>query len=519
MAVKSQRGAREAIQHLSSIIADCTIPKVPSETFRQAKFNKDEATDVLWTLLLNLVQLLSFLQSKSSSYEDIRDGLRCYSLSRTSSDRTTIQTAVLVVKTHLLSMGYARTQFYRIPPLSGSGSRELLLAFGWLLQKSQMIKRLCVYHLVAARATSIPLKPNKDFIIRSTIDECESLKTEMSQIIAILTQEMLKSEEYSVAVLAKVDEALQKLAWVRGKLLAKYISTHSSHVSYLRLAHKLHVSSVQQAHRGSDASPHLNVHQLFLLRHHDQLSAHLKKTEYHVACLQRLVLWQLHESVFWQWMGSVLDLCEREAALLLEEQKQVAQNGHLKEGEETENSTRRESLESLTDKVRVLHREVSNVLGRHKPYLEKIQRLWQMKAKSVHRRELEEEHNQAEQTLESLLLNTNQEVRSKLADIKDTTSTVERLSVQDMAIYLEGGESKTDKASTRKMAALAYPTQLQPKDTVNTKIQHESQKCHAHFTSELEDTQSHVQQHREEIQRQLYLREQQFTATICKVEN
>ena len=516
MAVKSQRGAREAIQHLSSIIADCTVPKVPSETFRQAKFNKDEATDVLWTLLLNVVQLLKFLQSNSSHSGDIRESLRCYSLPHASSNR---KTATLVVKANLLSMCYCRPQFFSLSPLSGSGSRELLLAFGWMLHESQLIKRLSTYHLEAASVTSIPLRPSKVSSVRGTLEESESLKREMSQIIDDLSQCTIEHREIqSGDELRRVDECLQRLAWVRGKLLAKYKSTHSSRVSYLRLTHRLHTNTDQQGRHSSDGSTHLNVHELFLLRHPDQLCAHLKKVEYHLSCLQRLVEWQLYDNVFWQWMESVHDLYKKESALLLEEQKQVEQEGDLNGCEHNHAIlTETESLESLNDKVRRLEREITNVLGRHTPYMEKLHRLWRMKAKSVCHEEVEQEHNQTEQDMESLVLKTNPDIQSKLSGVKHATCTIERLNQLDRAIYLADTDSKRDKASIRTSVALGYTMPVHKQHTTKLLLQ-ESQKFHAHILSQLEVTRSHIQQYRENIQRQLHLREQQFPTTMCKVE-
>ena len=410
MAGKTRPGAREAIQHLSSIITDCSIPKVPSESFRQAKFNRDEATSVLWTLLLNVVQLLLLLESRTK-HDEIRDSVLYHSLLPTSSDTNYTQIATLVVRKYLLSLGYSRVEFYCVQ--FDSGSRELLIAFGWLLHKSKLIEKLYTYHLDMAGATLIPFRVSKVFAIRGTVEECESIGAELSEITSDLSrvasrQKMVDRHQSNDSVM-KIDNTLQKLAWMRGTLGAKWKSALNSQMAYLRLAHRLHKSTLtQHQHFTNDKRPHLSVHELFLLRYPEQLFIYLKNVEHHVSCLQRLAQWQLYEPVFWQWMGSVLDLHEREKASLLDEQKEQgevadsAKNSSRDGGGGGVVEVQLESLERLKDKVQLLEREVCSLLEKHKPYLEKIQRVWQLKVKNVHREEIEREHAQNEKKLESL---------------------------------------------------------------------------------------------------------------------
>ena len=104
-----------------------------------------------------------------------------------------------------------------------------------------------------------------------------------------------------------------------------------------------------------------------------------------MSCLQRLLQWQLHEPVFWQRMESVLDLYEREKATVIKEQDEQmegADSAKIHRGRSVV-VLQLESLGRLKDKVQVLEREVYGLLEKHRPYLEKIQRTWQLKAKTV----------------------------------------------------------------------------------------------------------------------------------------
>ena len=93
-------------------------------------------------------------------------------------------------------------------------------------------------------------------------------------------------------------------------------------------------------------------------------------------------------------------------------------------------------MQRLKDKVQLLEREVCSLLEKHRPYLEKIQRVWQLKAKTVHHGEVEREYAQNETKLESMLLKTNQHLQLKLGRRKETTSTVEILTMIDRAMYV-----------------------------------------------------------------------------------
>ena len=409
MAAKAQPGAREAIQHLSSILTDCSIPKVPSESFRQAKFNRDEATCVLWTLLLNIVQLLLFLESKIT-HEGIRDSVRYHSLLPTSPDS---QLASLVIRKYLFSLGYSRVEFYCVP--LNSGSRELLMAFGWLLHKSRLIEKLYAYHTEMASTIWVPLRANKAFVVRGVVNESESIEAEMVEIMNDLSRvaqgQKATSRHQSNDTMMKIfDEGLEKLAWTRGRLQAKWKSTLTSQTAYQKLAHRLHKSTLtqqQSSHISANKPPHLNVHELFLLRHREQLSSYLKQMEHHVLCLQKLIQWQLYEPVYWQWMESVLDLHEREKASLLaaKQKEQEAKGADSAKYDSSRNGVvedRLESVQRLKDKVQVLEREVCSLLEKHRPYLDKIQRVWQLKAKTVHHGEVEREYTQSAAKLESL---------------------------------------------------------------------------------------------------------------------
>jgi hypothetical protein len=382
------------------------------------------------------------------------------------------------------------------------------------------MEKLYAYHEEMASTIWVPFRANKAFAVRGVVDESESIEAEMVEIMNDLSQvaqgeKATSRHQSNDTVMKTFDEGLQKLAWTRGRLQAKWKSTLTSRMAYLKLAHRLHKSTLtqQQSHTSDNKPPHLSVHELFLLRYQEQLSSYLKRVEHHVSCLQRLIQWELYEPVFWQWMETVLDLHEREkASLRAKQKKQEAEDADsAKSGNRCNGvvENQLESVQKLKDKVQILEREVCGLLEKHRPYLEKIQRGWQLKAKTACRGEIEREYAQNATKLESLLLKTHQNLQIKLGGIKETTSTVETL---DRAMYVMEGVEPLRRKS-------AFPlTSVECQQKANAKLLQESRCLYGHVLSELKRTQIFIQHLKESIHRQLLLREQTFSMSVCKIE-
>ncbi|XP_037762246.1 tubulin epsilon and delta complex protein 1 isoform X4 [Chelonia mydas] len=97
------------------------------ETFRLAKFDRPEASLQIWRLLYSLLK-------------QIHDG-GCTELD-------TIGTQIRFVKSVLWYHGYGRPEFYQLPSDGSQGSRELLLAFSWLLNRISLLEQLLTVNRV-----------------------------------------------------------------------------------------------------------------------------------------------------------------------------------------------------------------------------------------------------------------------------------------------------------------------------------------------------------------------------------
>ena len=270
---------------LLALLADCSCPHIPSESFRLAKFNKPEAVDPFWRILHHLTSLHLLLQA--GDLTDLKDAPKdCCNSSE-------ITHVGLRVRKRALDLGYTRSQFY----VDEVGSRELLFFFAWLIQEVSLVSQLQTYHLRAAlNAMSIPLSPTKTCLLDNIDTNSASFDRQIEVLISSPTNSL------------PLEHKLRKIQWLKGTLQGSGMSVENAHRAAARLSQSilLQRSSTAQG-KNSSSAYHLSLHDLFLLRYPDQLSACVKRLEWHVSCLESLGRWQEHELVFWQWMESVLD--------------------------------------------------------------------------------------------------------------------------------------------------------------------------------------------------------------------
>ena len=478
MASRSQ-GIRETIQLLSTILSHCGVPKIPSESFRQAKFNKPEATKTFWALLFYLVQMVQFLDQ--SGCDNMSDRVHKFS-------EETFKRAAFEVRRYLFVVGYTRREFY--DRHDSVGSRELLLGFAWLIKKSNFFSKLRQYNLKAGNRVSIPLKASRKFLLEEVEKGVVSFRNEVGSLLKTLSQESQDSES--------LRQHLQTLVWLRGKLFSSWRTMLAAHYAYQNLADQLHKHTMSALpHR----SPHLTVHQLFLLRHPDQLASHLKHVEHHVLALQKLTEWQLHEATFWQWMESVVDLCEKE-----EEKKlcvQMEQSLDERGDKDDEKAGKREPLtvEDLLIEIQRLEREVLGLLERYKPHSDTVHRVWKLKARYLEPEELQGEQQKVEEHLQCFPLS-----------LKDQCDTLQTLRPSDSAVYVPNVVSVARKLEP-------FPSLVQQQQQVSQRQLEASNNKLAQMEGELAKIGENIQRLKLGMLKQLQTALEQLPSSVCKIDS
>ena len=459
-----QQGIRETIQLLSSILTSCKIPKTASESFRQAKFNKPEAVKTFLSLLFHVLEVIKFLSSSEHngdlstlpSFQTIPDEKMSY--------------VALTVRKQMYDLGYLRPAFYSRFDLVGS--RELLLGFIWLVHKSNLLTNLRYFHLRMANEVTIPLKASGKLLVECVEEETRQIADEME----VLLRDLHACVRADGIVLQC---SLQRLVWLRGKLNGKRRVVLNTQHAYQKLADSLHQCTLRVPPMGGSNSSHLTTHELFLLRYPDQLSAYLKRLEWHISALQSLLEWEEHKELFWHWAESILDLQEREE-----------QEAEDKSEDERTPKPQLPSIELLSQEVQRLEKEVTALVDKNKPHIDKIHHVWAMKQRHISSRDLEAENEKLSKDLSHCCLESKNRYKVHAA------VAVEALSSSDRALYHPKPTSQTRKSKV--VPALAT-TQQEATD-----IQQEaSRRRLAHMHAVLSQNEEVVQKLRDDIAQKL----------------
>ncbi|XP_053553832.1 tubulin epsilon and delta complex protein 1 isoform X2 [Bombina bombina] len=180
------------------------------------------------------------------------------------------------VKSVLWNQGYGRSAFYHLPHNSTDGSRELLLAFSWILSKMKVLEKIL-----------------------------EMNRVKVGDEIAVCTcpQDLGFKANEDASPLLKVD--VRYLQWLSGKLRFSWKILHAAEQEKCALLYKIH-SYTQGCHVDPDIK-HLSFMETEFVRHPEDYSKLLQLLESESSCLEAYLEWKQLEPVYWQWMESVLE--------------------------------------------------------------------------------------------------------------------------------------------------------------------------------------------------------------------
>ena len=344
-------GIRETVKVLLALLTDCGCPHVPSESFRQAKYDRPEAVEPFWRILQHVLCVLQFL--KSGDLRDMREVIATATATATHCGSN--EKIALSVRRHALDLQYHRPKFYA----DSVGSCELLLFFAWMFHATSFISRLQSYHVNAAlHSMSIPLSSSKYFMLEQVQKNTASLDRQVESLVT--------ADSDAVSL----DDALRKIQWLKGMMFGSGRSVENSHKATVKLSHTI----LQSCTGSKPRRQPLSLHDLFLLRYPEQLSASVRRLEWHTASLHNLVKWQQHESVFWQWMESVLD--QHTAAVHTSSPDTAVQ------GTDVESTTTKLCVDKLSEEVAERQQKLSRRIEAKKPLIERLHKATKSKEAS-----------------------------------------------------------------------------------------------------------------------------------------
>ncbi|XP_041335013.1 tubulin epsilon and delta complex protein 1 [Pyrgilauda ruficollis] len=227
------------------------------DTLRRARFDRPQASLDFWKLLYVLLK-------------QIHGG------KWTESDAIGAQ--VGFVKWALWYHGYGRLQLQRLPADGSAGSRELLLAFSWLLHSPGLLEQLLARNRV------------------QTGDETS---------VCMCEDDLPKSQEGRGEAGPEDRVDVRYLQWLNGRLRLQWCSLHAQHQEQCKLLHKIHLFT-SGSHMDQNLG-HFSVTETDLIRQPENYKQLLQLLESETAQLEAFLEWKQLEPVYWQWMETVLD--------------------------------------------------------------------------------------------------------------------------------------------------------------------------------------------------------------------
>ncbi|XP_069806417.1 tubulin epsilon and delta complex protein 1 isoform X2 [Dendropsophus ebraccatus] len=191
---------------------------------------------------------------------------------------------VTYVKSVFQIQGYGRPEFYHLPNDGEEGSREILLAFSWLLHRVKILEILLEKkRLKVGDHITICLCPYD-----VSVQKCEHSSSPTKQELDV-----------------------RFLQWMNGRLRFCWRTLHAARLEESAILYKIH-SYTQGCHVDKNAG-HLSVMETDLVRRPKSCAKLLQAMESEISCLEAYMEWKYVESVYWQWMDTVLEsACEDE---------------------------------------------------------------------------------------------------------------------------------------------------------------------------------------------------------------
>ncbi|NXG84866.1 TEDC1 protein, partial [Stercorarius parasiticus] len=205
------------------------------------------------------------------------------------------------VKSALWYHGYGRPELYRLPSDGSAGSRELLLAFSWLLHRISLLEELLARNRVkTGDETSV-------CTCEDALPNSQKSTTEMAP-------------EYGLE--DRID--VRYLQWLNGRLRFQWRSLHAQHQEQCKLLHKIHLFT--SGSHMDQILGHFSVTETDLVRQPENYKQLLQLLESETMQLEAFLEWKQLEPVYWQWMETVLDNMAEEGNMCESQDTHIEKN-------------------------------------------------------------------------------------------------------------------------------------------------------------------------------------------------
>ncbi|XP_029114110.1 tubulin epsilon and delta complex protein 1 isoform X1 [Scleropages formosus] len=269
---------KEVIESLCKLLCALGVDSVPgAETFRRAKFNKADAVADMWRLLYSV--LVKALRWECSCPPPARKPDQGWPNAAIDAARARM------ARTMLFQCGYGAPWLLGVGgrhDVDAVGSRDLLLALGWLLSSGSLLE-----NLLREAARGPEALPDTTAVTASF---------RVPGAGGSLVDRQRAEEELGEA---DWEEGLKALLWQHGKLTFLRRSLQAAQEEKARLLHQvLFLARCPTNSQGCSAKS-------LITSASENKELERLKAEAHV--LEKFLEWKDLEGLFWCWMGSVID--------------------------------------------------------------------------------------------------------------------------------------------------------------------------------------------------------------------
>ncbi|NXS62378.1 TEDC1 protein, partial [Brachypteracias leptosomus] len=276
---RRDRALPVAVGALCRALPPCARPA--PDALRRARFDRPQASLDFWRLLY---ALLKQIQGGKWTESDAIDN------------------QIRFVKWALWYHGYGRAELYRLPSDGSAGSRELLLAFSWLLHRLSLLEQLLARNRV---------KTGDETSVCTCEDDLPISQKGTTEIAPECGPE------------DRVD--VRYLQWLNGRLRFQWRSLHAQHQEQCKLLHKIHLFT--SGSHMDQILGHFSVTETDLVGQPENYKQLLQLLESETMQLEAFLQWKQLEPVYWQWMETVLDNAVEEGNMC------ESQDAHIEKSE------------------------------------------------------------------------------------------------------------------------------------------------------------------------------------------
>lgn len=265
---------RETIEKLCVVFKYNGISEVTAETFRLAKFDSPDVAKEMWISLKNILIWLE-IAKKSNHLQ-----------TRTQSSEESVA-VVRFCKHEMFTKGYRVRSFFVLPENMSYGSREVLLAIGWLMAKENILQKF-IEQVQSVITEDVPFLDSYCTGIAPPkySDARKAGGKTLNELLAIVIQEVIL---------------------LKGKLNSACRSLLAARHEYGKILQKIHAATLPFPPKQSPSS-HLSTMDVFLLYNQKELDNYQERLEIENLYLHSLLILKEREALFWKWLESTVDI-------------------------------------------------------------------------------------------------------------------------------------------------------------------------------------------------------------------